>query len=401
MHMSLLSTSFTGIPLVNPFLLSSAPPTSNRAMISHAFDAGWGGAVIKSLSQVETPPQSNVRPRIEAVKHNGKIIGFVDIELGTMRSLNDWLHDIHALKKDYPDRALVASMLYGGAPIEAQWREAAAACAEAGADALELNFSCPHGGSESGGVGSIAQSPEAIRRIIGWVRDATQIPIWVKMPAMPGLPAAVKTCLAAGANAISLINSVHAVPGIDIDTFTPLPSVGGKGSTSGLGGPAIKPIALHAVLQSAQAVPGVPITGIGGISNWHDAVEFFLAGAGLVQLCSEVLLHGYSIIDGLCKGLADYLEKRGFTSVDEIRGLALPNLLPHKDLRRSPRVVAVNDPLKCRRCGLCFFACKDAGYQAINGARGEASRVDALLCDGCGLCVQICPAGSLSLREVA
>lgn len=399
--MSLLATTFTGIPLINPFLLSSAPPTSNRAMISRAFEAGWGGAVIKSLSQVETPPQSNVRPRIEAVKYNGRIIGFVDIELGTMRSLDDWLHDIHGLKKDYPDRALVASMLYGGAPVEAQWREAASSCAESGADALELNFSCPHGGSESGGVGSIAQSPEAIRRIIGWVRAATTIPIWVKMPAMPGLPEAAKTCLAAGADAISLINSVHAVPGIDIDTCTPLPAVGGKGSSSGLGGPAIKPISLHAVLQTAQAAPGTPITGIGGISNWHDAVEFFLAGAGLVQLCSEVLLHGYGIIDGLCAGLEDYLQKKEFTSVDQIRGLALPNLALHKDLRREPRVVAFNDTLKCRACGMCFVACKDAGYQAINGSRGEASRVDAQLCDGCGLCVQICPAGSLSLREIA
>ena len=397
--MSLLATTFTGIDLVNPFLLSSGPPTSNRAMISRAFEAGWGGAVIKSLSQVEEPPQSNVRPRIEAVKRNGKIIGFVDIELGTMRSLADWLHDIHVLKKDYPQRALVASMLYGGAPVEAQWREAAQACAEAGADALELNFSCPHGGSESGGVGSIAQSPEAIRRIIGWVREATRLPIWVKMPAMPGLTEAVHVCLGAGADAISLINSVHAIPGIDIDTFIPLPAVGDKGAVSGYCGRAIKPIALHAVLKTAQGAPGVPIAGIGGISDWHDAVEFFLAGAGLVQICSEVLLHGYEIIDGLRAGLEEYLQHKGFSSVGQLRGLALPNFVAHNDLRRKPRVVAYNDALKCRRCGRCFTVCKDGGYQAINGAKGEASRVDALLCDGCGLCVQVCPAGSLSLRE--
>ena len=372
--MSALSTTFTGLSFINPFLLSSAPPTSNRAMISRAFDAGWGGAVIKSLSQVENPPQSNVRPRIEAVKYRGKVIGFVDIELGTMRSLDDWLHDIHGLKKDYPDRVLVASMLYGGSPIEAQWRDTAAACAEAGADALELNFSCPHGGSESGGVGSIAQSPEAIRRIIGWVRAAAPIPIWVKMPAMPGLADAVKVCLASGANAISLINSVHAIPGIDIDTFTPLPAVGGKGSSSGLGGPAIKPISLHAVLQTAQAVHGVPITGIGGISTWHDAVEFFLAGAGLVQLCSEVMLHGYEIINGLCQGLEGYMQAKGFASVEQFRGLALPNMALHKDLRREPHMVAQNDTLKCRRCGACFIACKDAGYQAPTNCPVQSSR---------------------------
>lgn len=148
-------------------------------------------------------------------------------------------------------------------------------------------------------------------------------------------------------------------------------------------------------------MPGAPITGIGGISNWRDAAEFFLAGAGLAQLCSEVMLRGYGIIDGLCAGLTDYMRKKGFASVDQMRGLALPNLALHKDLRREPRMVAVNDTLKCRACGMCFVACKDAGYQAINGSTGEASRVDAMLCDGCGLCVQICPAGSLSLREVA
>lgn len=398
--MSLLSTTFTGLSFINPFLLSSAPPTSNRAMISRAFEAGWGGAVIKSLSQVEDPPQSNVRPRIEAVKYHGKIIGIVDIELGTMRSLDDWLHDIHGLKKDYPDRVLVASMLYGGAPVEAQWREAAASCAEAGADALELNFSCPHGGSESGGVGSIAQSPEAIRKIIGWVRQSASIPIWVKMPAMPGLPEAAKVCLAAGANAISLINSVHAIPGIDIHNFSPLPSVGGKGSTSGLCGAAIKPISLHAVFQTAQAIPGVPITAIGGISDWHNAVEFFLAGAGTVQLCTEVMLRGYGIIDGLRRGLEDYLREKGFGSLDELRGLALGNISLHNALRREPKVAARNDAAKCKRCGVCFTACKDAGYQAVNWKKGEAAQIIPDLCDGCGLCVQICPADSLALCEV-
>ena len=369
-------------------------------MISRAFEAGWGGAVIKSLSQVEDPPQSNVRPRIEAVKYHGKIIGFVDIELGTMRSLDDWLHDIHGLKKDYPDRVLAASMLYGGAPVEAQWRAAAASCAEAGADALELNFSCPHGGSESGGVGSIAQSPEAIRKIIGWVREEANIPIWVKMPAMPGLPEAAKVCLAAGANAISLINSVHAIPGIDIDSFTPLPSVGGKGSTSGLCGAAIKPISLHAVFQTARAIPGVPITAMGGISDWRNAVEFFLAGAGTAQLCSEVMLRGYGIIEGLCRGLENYMREKGFGSLDELRGRALGNISLHNDLRRKPKVAAFNDAARCKRCGVCFTACKDAGYQAVNWSKGEAAAVDPQLCDGCGLCVQICPAESLALREI-
>ncbi len=398
--MSLLSTTFTGLSFVNPFMLSSAPPTSNRAMISRAFEAGWGGAVIKSLSQVEDPPQSNVRPRIEAVKYHGKIIGFVDIELGTMRSLDDWLHDIHGLKKDYPDRVLAASMLYGGSPVEAQWREAASACAEAGADALELNFSCPHGGSETGGVGSIAQSPEAIRRIIGWVRESTRIPIWVKMPAMPGLAEAAKICLAAGANAISLINSVHAIPGIDIDSFTPLPVVGGKGSTSGLGGAAIKPISLHAVVQTARGIPNVPITAMGGISNWHDAVEFFLAGAGTVQLCSEVMLRGYKIINGLLEGLENYMKEKGFRSLDEMRGRAIANIALHNNLRRKPKVAAFNNPAQCSRCGVCFTACQDAGYQAVNWKRGEHAQIDPKLCDGCGLCVQICPAGSLELREI-
>lgn len=393
-----LQTTFIGLSFQNPFLLASAPPTTSRDMIARAFEAGWGGAVIKTLAQVEPHALTNVTPRIRAVRsgHAGRIMGFANVELGTMKRIEDWLEDMAALKRGFPDRVLVASMLYGGAPVEAQWRDVARQCGQAGADALELNFSCPHGGAEEGGLSAIANRENSIRQVLGWVRASTSLPILVKLPVMCDLDTASRAAAEAGADAVTVINTINSLPGIDIETFAPLLAVDGKGAFGGLSGPAVKPIALRCVAQVRKACP-LPVSGVGGVSDWHDAVEFFLAGAGTVQVCSEVMRRGYGVIDDLCAGTARWLERKGFARLEDAVGLALPHIVPHRELRRDWRVRAVCTAETCRRCGLCAVSCRDAAYQAITWEEGATPRVNAEQCDGCGLCVQICPTGSMVL----
>lgn len=393
---SVLSTVFTGITLPNPFLLASAPPTTTPDMIMRAFEAGWGGAVIKTITQKENPTHTNVTPRIQAVRHQGRMLGFANNELGTMKHVDEWLEGIARIKARFPQHALVASLLYGGTPLEDQWRAVAAQCQQAGADALELNFSCPHGCSEEGGGASIAENIDFMRQVLGWVRQSSTLPLWVKLPAMCSLEKAARVCEAEGAQAVTVINTISSLPGIDINTSRPVLAVNGQGAFGGLSGPAIKTIALRCVVQVRKGC-GLPVVGVGGIDNWQDAAEFLLAGAGALQVCSAVMHRGYSIIDDLRRGLEQWLETRSFSSLDEAVGQALPHMVAHQDLSRQWRVHAHLHPDTCTRCGACFTSCRDSGYQAITWEKRNVPVVDKEQCSGCGLCAQVCPAGSMGM----
>ena len=223
-----LQTTFLGVTLNNPFLLSSAPPSRSREMIERAFAAGWGGAVIKTLTQVESPARRNVTPRIRAIRDGNHVIGFTNMELASMHPTEEWLADLAAIKSRYPDRGLGASMLYGGRPDEKQWRAVARACEEAGVDWLELNLSCPHGGAEDGGEFAIGTRSDAIRTVVGWVRESVKLPIIVKLPAFSDIEAGTRAARAAGADAVAVINTLNALSGIDLDTWRPVPSVAGE-----------------------------------------------------------------------------------------------------------------------------------------------------------------------------
>ena len=392
-----LATHFTGVSLPNPFLLSSAPPTGTPEMIERAFAAGWGGAVIKTLAQTEQAQLTNVTPRICAVRSGKRVIAYANNELGTMKTVDDWLEGMARIKKNWPAHALVASMLYGGAPRETQWREVARQCEQAGADALELNFSCSHGGAEEGGLASIADNVTVMRRVLGWVREATSLPVWVKLPAYCHQEKAASLCEQDGAQAITVINTLNCLPGIDIATSRPHLAVEGKGAFAGLSGPAVKAIALRSVVLARRSC-GLAVSGVGGISTWRDAAEFLLAGAGCVQVCTAVMRHGYGIIGELCSGLAGWLEGRGFGSVAEAVGHALPHVVPHRNLSRTFRVHAVCRTDLCTRCGACCVSCRDSGYQAIAWREGHYPVVDAGRCDGCGLCVESCPVGGMTMQ---
>lgn len=393
---SALSTVFTGITLANPFLLASAPPTTNPDMIMRAFEAGWGGAVIKTIAQEEHSPLTNVTPRIQAVRHRGRMLGFVNNELGTMKHVDEWLEGIARIKARFPQHALVASILYGGTPQEAQWRAVASQCQQAGADALELNFSCPHGCAEKGGGASIAEDADFMRQVLGWVRQSSTLPLWVKLPALCSLEMASRLCEAEGAQAITLINTIPSLAGIDIHTSRPVLAVKGQGAFGGLSGPAIKTIALRCVVQVRKGC-GLPVVGVGGIDNWQDAAEFLLAGAGALQVCSAVMHRGYGIIDEMCQGLEQWLKARSFASLDEAVGQALPHMVAHQHLSRQWRVYAQVNPDTCKRCGICVTSCRDSGYQAIADDATHMPVVDRKQCSGCGLCAQVCPTGSMTM----
>ncbi len=364
-------------------------------MIERAFAAGWGGAVIKTLAQTESTALSNVRPRIQAIRSRGKIVSFANIELGSMRTTEDWLDDIAAIRRGFPDRALIASLLYGGAPREQGWRETARMCAEAGVTALELNVSCPHGLAEEGGLSAIANKLELLAEVVGWVRSSVSLPLLVKLPMACDLEAAARTAQHAGADAITAINTISALPGIDVESFSPKLAVDGHGAFGGLSGRAIKPIALRCVAQIRKACL-LPVSGCGGVYTWEDAAEFLLAGAGSIQICSAVMEYGYGIIDELLAGLSSWLERKELSSVQAAIGLALPHIVPHRSLRRAAAYAVCNEE-KCARCGICSTSCTDSGYQAISWIAEQHPQIDAGLCDGCGLCLQVCPTGCLSL----
>lgn len=393
-----LSITVAGIEYSNPFLLSSAPPTTSRAMIERAFELGWGGAVIKTLAQIEPDMLRNVSPRIQGIHAGGRLMGFTNIELGTQKSVEHWLDDIAAIKKRFPDRVLVASILYGGLPIEAQWRTVAAQCQQAGADALELNFSCPHGSAESGGLAEIGTHPESMAKVLGWVRKATTLPIYVKLPPVSDIITGSRTCAENGADGISLINTISSIPGIDIETGRPLLAVEGESAFGGMSGRMVKPIALRCVAQAAQTT-ALPVSGMGGIYTWQDAVEFMMVGASTVQICSAVMEKGYGIIENLRAGLLAYLNRKGLASPQALIGSSLPHFRQHSDLTRA---VAVQPHFTetCTRCGLCVTSCRDSGYQAINFGADGMPAVSAA-CTGCGLCAQVCPTKSIHLAATA
>jgi dihydropyrimidine dehydrogenase (NAD+) subunit PreA len=385
-----LQVDFAGLRFMNPFMLASAPPTTSGEMIERAFEEGWGGAIIKTLAY-DIGLCQNVNPRIHSVKQDGRIIGFSNIELGSPKPVEEWLKEIVRIKGNFPQHILFASLLHTEGSIQEHWIEVAKKCEEAGIDGLELNFSCPHGMAEGGGGAAIAGNVDSIRKILSWLKEAVHVPIMVKMPAtVDDLPYKALVAKESGANAISAINTVNSLSGVDIYRFTAYPQVDGESSYSGLSGPAIKPIGLRCVAQIANKVD-LPISGIGGITSWEDAVQYILVGASTVQICSAVMQSGYRIIKDLRKGLEDYMEKMGFERIDHFTGLALSHIKKHNELSRNYKLVSRIQIDQCIGCGLCVAACKDSGYQAIVLSENRIPSVDDEKCDGCGLCSQICP----------
>ncbi len=389
-----LSTDFLGIRSPNPFWLASAPPTDKAYNVHRAFEAGWGGAVWKTLG--EDPPIVNVNgPRYGAMHGNDRrVLGFNNIELITDRPLGVNLEEIRRIKRDWPDRALIVSVML---PMREEiWAKYVPMIEDTGADGLELNFGCPHGMSERGMGSAVGQVPEYIQLAAQWCKKHARKPVIVKLtPNITNILPAARAAMQGGADAVSLINTINSIMRVDYDALTIYPSTDGKGSHGGYCGPAVKPIALHMVAEIARSreTARLPISGIGGITDWRDAVDFIALGATTVQVCTAAMVYGFKIIDDLVDGLGNFLDAKGFGSVHDLVGKAVPSVTDWQYLNLNHVDKAYIDQDLCIKCGRCHIVCEDTSHQAItataNGVR-KFEVVDAE-CVGCNLCVSVCP----------
>jgi dihydropyrimidine dehydrogenase (NAD+) subunit PreA len=286
---------------------------------------------------------------------------------------------------------------------------------DAGSDLLELNFGCPHGMSERGMGAAVGQVPEYATMITGWVKEAAKIPVIVKLtPNVTDIAHMAAAAKAGGADAVSLVNTFNSLMGVDLDNFTPRPYVDGKSSHGGYCGPAVKPIALHMVSSVAKHPQvNIPISGIGGIGNWRDAVEFMLLGSTSVQVCTAAMHYGFRIVQDMISGLESYLEEKDMNSPMELIGKSVPHVQDWGDLNLNYKIIAQIDPEKCIGCNLCFIACEDGAHQCIESApRPHGDLRDGAIakhmpriiedhCVGCNLCALVCPVpGCISMVEV-
>ncbi len=393
--MANLSSEFVGIKSPNPFWLASAPPTDKEYNVERAFQAGWGGVVWKTLGE-DGPPIVNVNgPRYGAVwGADRRLLGLNNIELITDRPLQTNLDEIKAVKKRWPDRAVVVSLMV---PCEEEpWKKILKRVEETEADGVELNFGCPHGMSERGMGSAVGQVPEYIEMVTRWCKKHTRMPVIVKLtPNITDVRYPARAAHAGGADAVSLINTVSSIVSVDLDSFSPEPSIDGKGSHGGFCGPAVKPIALNMVAEIARdaETAGLPISGIGGVTTWRDAAEFIALGAGNVQVCTAAMTYGFKVVDELISGLSEWMDKKGHTSVADLVGRATPNVTDWQYLNLNYVTKARIDQDKCISCGRCHIACEDTSHQAITNMVDGIRRFEVIdeECVGCNLCVNVCP----------
>ncbi len=414
-----LSIDFAGIKSPNPFWLASAPPTNSGDQVMRAFDLGWGGAVWKTLGD----PIVDSSSRFGSLDVNGtRMVGFNNIELITDRPLEVNLREIREVKRKYPDRAVIVSLMVES---KEDWRDIIKATVDTGCDGIELNFGCPHGMCERGMGSAVGSEPEVLKVVAGWAVEYSTVPVLIKLtPNIGDILEAGVPAVEAGVHGLSLINTIKSLIGVDLDKFVPYPVVGNRSTNGGYCGPAVKPIALHMVAALARDPRiTVPISGVGGISTWRDAAEFIALGATSVQVCTAAMHHGFRIVEDMIDGLSAYLDDKGMTSVKELHRKALPAFVEWGDLDLNYKVIAHVDADTCIGCNLCYVACRDtavhcihnadeplkSGHRAttregaIAAAKARDSHivwVDESECIGCNLCAAVCPVpGCITMKD--
>jgi dihydropyrimidine dehydrogenase (NAD+) subunit PreA len=372
-----LRSNFIGIKSPNPFWLASAPPTDKEYNVVRAFKAGWGGVVWKTLGE-EGPPIVNVSgPRYGAIHGaDRRLLGLNNIELITDRPLEVNLQEIKKVKREWPDRAMIVSIM--------------------GCDGIELNFGCPHGMSERGMGAAVGQVPEYIEMVTRWCKQYSRMPVIVKLtPNITDIRYPARAARKGGADAVSLINTISSIVSVDLDNFAPMPTIDGKGSHGGYCGPAVKPIALNMVAEIARdpETRGLPISAIGGVTTWRDAAEFISMSAGTVQVCTAAMTYGFRIVEEMKTGLAHWMDEKGFETIEDFRGRAVPNVTDWQYLNLNYVTKAHIDQDLCIKCGRCYAACEDTSHQAIFKEKDGKRHfeVNDAECVACNLCVEVCP----------
>ncbi|MGO9774103.1 MAG: NAD-dependent dihydropyrimidine dehydrogenase subunit PreA [Roseiarcus sp.] len=390
-----LSASFLGIKSPNPFWLASAPPTDRKTNVERAFRAGWGGVVWKTLGEAGPPVVNVSGARYGAIYGpDRRVMALNNIELITDRDLEINLREIKEVKREWPDRALVVSLMV---PCdEDSWRNILARVEQTECDGVELNFGCPHGMSERGMGSAVGQVPEYIEMVARWCKAHTRMPVIVKLtPNIADIRPPARAAKKGGADAVSLINTINSIMGVDLDAMAPANPIEGKGTHGGMCGPAVKPIALSMVSEIARdpETADLPISGIGGVTTWRDAAEFIALGAGNVQVCTAAMTYGFKIIDELTSGLKAFMAGKGYRRIDDFRGRAIPTVTDWQFLNLNYVAKAEIRQDLCIKCGRCHIVCEDTSHQAIfpvvNGERKFV--VNDAECVGCNLCVLVCP----------
>ena len=398
-----LNVEFVGMRFKNPFMLSSAPPAMDARHILRAARLGWGGAVIKTVTE---EPTVDPRIRLGALRQGKNLIGMNNIELLSRESLKTWTDDwIPAIRREAPeDFIIVASIM--SSPEPEGWTALAETMTSAEVDAIELNVSCPHGSPEKHMGAFIGQNPGLVHDVTRAARKGTDLPLLVKLtPNVTDMVPIAKAAVGGGADGLSAINTVESLIGVDIETATPHPFAYGTASSEpmstygGFCGPSIRPIGLRFVSQIARAFPDTPISGIGGIEDWYSAIEYLMVGASTLQVCTAAMWNGYGIINEMLEKIAEFMDRKGYDSIQSLIGKALPRITSWTALPKLPPLVAEISEERCTGCKKCVIACADGGYVAIQ-MRGDTAVVQQDKCDGCGLCAVVCPESAVKFVHI-
>jgi dihydropyrimidine dehydrogenase (NAD+) subunit PreA len=387
-HKADLSIEYLGVKCENPFFLSSSPVAGSYDMVKKAYEAGWGGVFFKTVGIFIADECS---PRFDNIaKESTPWIGFKNMEQISDKPLEDNLQAMYRLKRDYPDKVMVASIMGSS---EEEWSQLAKLVTETGADMIECNFSCPQMTSHAMGS-DVGQNPDLVRQYSKAVSDATDLPVIAKMtPNIGNMEEPAIAAIEGGAAGISAINTIKSITNIDLEFKTAMPVVNGKSSISGYSGAAVKPIGLRFIAQMKQhpLLKNIQMSGIGGIETWRDALEYILVGCHNVQVTTSVMQYGYRIVSDMISGLSYYMEEEGFEKVEDMVGLALPNIIPAEELQRNFKIIVDIDHDLCIGCGRCYISCFDAAHQAINWDFENRRPSINDECVGCHLCINVCP----------
>jgi dihydroorotate dehydrogenase (subfamily 1) family protein len=384
-----LSIEFAGVKCLNPFFLSSSPVGNNYDMISKCFEEGWGGVFYKTI---DLWPENEISPIFGTPGNAGEPwTAFKNCEHASQNSLEENLEHMVRLKRDYPDHKIFASFM---GQTEEDWKLLTSYADQAGVDGVEINLSCPHMGREN--MGSDAgTNPNLVAAFTKAAVSGTKLPIIAKMTPNQTtmLPAAI-AAMKAGATGLSAINTVKSLIDLDYDLFTSQPAMNGKSAISGLSGSAVKPIAMRFTQEMASCpdLKGAPISSIGGIYTWNDAVDFLLLGARNVQVTTSIMEYGYRIVADMASGMMHFMDEKGFNSLDDFIGLAVKNIVSPSEFDREYLIRPNFDHEKCVGCGRCYVSCYDGGHQAIKwNEENRRPELDTDHCVGCHLCQKVCP----------